>query len=85
MKKLILSAVMMMAFVGTSMAKTGEVEVVNKVADGLESTEVSSKLAGPCSNQFGKDLSALLAAGISFNSACAIAYVDFYDCLECNY
>ena len=31
MKKLILSAVMMMAFVGTSMAKTGEVEVVSKL------------------------------------------------------
>ena len=44
MKKLILSAVMMMAFVGTSMAKSGEAE---KVALG-NSIEVAILKADPC-------------------------------------
>ena len=54
MKKLILSAVMMMAFVGHSMAKTGEVEVINNMNDGLllknSNDEVVVKML--CADQF---------------------------------
>ncbi len=46
MKKLILSAVMMMAFVGTSMAKSGEIEVNKAVVVKIQ--EQQQHVGGGC-------------------------------------
>ena len=73
MKKLILNAVMMMAFVGTSMAKTGEVEVKEIDKKLIIKTERTSMLAptDACDNVWRSLYIHFLGSGSSAAAAAA--------------
>jgi hypothetical protein len=79
MKKMIFSAVALVAFSLAGMANNGEGE--KKV----ETKKEVSTRALPCFEQYKKDKTGLIAAGFSENTASAIAESDFMDCLDNTY
>ena len=77
MKKMLFSAIAMVAFSVSGFASTEVVEKNEKIEAVTSDT--------PCADQWSKDYNALRDAGYSHNTAVAIANADFNDCIETNY
>ena len=82
MKKLILSAVMMMAFVGTSMAKTGEVEAFDSIKQELNWDKADVIDPQVCLSVSIKQIGFYQGCGASTADAVSLAEAFYYDCLE---
>ncbi len=82
MKKVILCAIMMMAFVGTSFAKTGEVEAFASIKQELNLDKADVIDPKVCLKVSIKQISFYQGCGATLADALSLAEAFYYDCLE---